>query len=73
LFKGNKLNSNTSLSDLQKLFPKAIKTIETLDVYKEEKLQVIQLREDENNISEGHINIFFKNGKLYFIHWWFPC
>jgi hypothetical protein len=73
LFKGNKLNSNTSLSDLQKLFPKAIKTIETLEVYKEENLQVIQLREDENNISEGHINIFFKNGKLYFMHWWFPC
>ena len=73
LFKGKKLNSSTSISDLKKLFPNAIKEIGTMDVYGEGKLQVIQLREDENNISDGHINIFIKNGKLYFMHWWFPC
>jgi hypothetical protein len=73
LFKGEKLNSSTTITDLQKLFPNAIKDIEYLDVYGEGKLQVIVLREDENNISEGHIKIFFKNGKLYFMHWWFPC
>ncbi len=73
LFKGKKLNSSTSISDLKKLFPNAIKDIGTMDVYGGGKLQVIQLKEDENNISDGHINIFIKNGKLYFMHWWFPC
>ncbi|WP_268845961.1 hypothetical protein [Flavobacterium aestivum] len=73
LFKGIKLKSTTSISDLQKLFPNATKDIGEMDVYGEGKLQVIQLREDENNISDGHINIFIKNDKLYFMHWWFPC
>jgi len=73
LFKGKKLNSSTSISDLKKLFPNAIKNIGTMDVYQEGKLQVIQLREDENNSSDGHLNIFIKSGKLYFMHWWFPC
>jgi len=73
LFKGVKLDSATSISDLQKIFPNATKNIGSMDVYKEGKLQVIQLREDENNVSDGHINIFIKNGKLYSMHWWFPC
>lgn len=73
LFKGNKLNANTTTSDLQKLFPNAIKNIGTMNVYREGDLQVIQLREDDNNISDGHIKIFIKNGKLYYMHWWFPC
>jgi hypothetical protein len=73
LFKGIKLKSTTSISDLQKLFPNATKDIGKMDVYGEGKLQVIQLREDENNASEGHIKIFIKNDKLYFMHWWSPC
>jgi len=73
LFKGEKLNSITTITDLKKLFPNAIREIGTMDVYGEGKLQVIRLREDENNVSDGHVKIFFKNGKLYFMHWWFPC
>ncbi|MCR4030437.1 MULTISPECIES: hypothetical protein [Flavobacterium] len=73
LFKGNKLNANTTTSDLQKLFPNAIKNIGTMNVYGEGDLQVIQLREDDDNISDGHIKVFIKNGKLYYMHWWFPC
>jgi hypothetical protein len=73
LFKGIKLKSTTSISDLQKLFPNATKDIGKMDVYGEGKLKVIQLREDENNASDGHIKIFLKNNKLYFMHWWFPC
>jgi hypothetical protein len=73
LFKGIKLNASTSISDLKELFPNAVKAIGTMDVYKEGKLQVIQLRENENNVSDGHIKIFIKNEKLYFMHWWFPC
>lgn len=67
------LNSHTTKEDLRKLFPNAVNAIDTLDVYGESKLQVIQLREDKDNISDGHINVFLKNGKLYFMHWWFPC
>ncbi|SMP20421.1 hypothetical protein [Flavobacterium hercynium] len=73
LFKGIRLDSSTSISDLQKIFPNATKNIGSMDVYKEGKVQVIQLREDENNVSDGHINIFIKNGKLYSMHWWYPC
>lgn len=73
LFKGVKLNSSTTVNDLKNLFPNAMNEIGTMDVYNEGKLQVIQLREDENNVSDGHINIFIKNGKLYYMHWWFPC
>lgn len=67
------LNSRTTIKDLRKLFPNAVNAIDTLDVYGEGKLQVIQLREDKDNISDGHIKVFLKNGKLYFMHWWFPC
>ena len=51
----------------------ATKWIGTMDVYGEGKLSVIELREDENNISDGHVKMFVKNGKLYMFHWWFPC
>lgn len=73
LFKGIKLKTTTSISDLQKLFPNATKDIGKMDVYGEGILQVIHLREDENNTSSGHIKLFIKNDKLYFMHWWFPC
>lgn len=72
-YKNHILNASTTLEDLRKIFPNAVKEMGELDVYGEGKLQVIQLREDANNISDGHINIFIKNGKLYFMHWWFPC
>lgn len=73
LFKGKKLSALTTVSELQKIFPNAVKNIGSMDVYGEGNLQVIQLREDANNVSDGHLNIFLKNGKLYFMHWWFPC
>lgn len=73
LFKGKKLSALTTVIELQKIFPNAVKNMGTMDVYGEGNLQVIQLREDENNVSDGHLNIFLKNGKLYFMHWWFPC
>ncbi len=73
LYKGLKLDKTTTINDLKNIFPKAMNEIGTMDVYGEGDLQVIQLREDENNISDGHINLFLKNGKLYYMHWWFPC
>lgn len=73
LYKGINLNSSTTLADLEILFPKAIKNIQTISVCDEGELQVIKLREDENNISDGHVKLFIKDGKLYYMHWWFPC
>ena len=67
------LITHTTIKDLRKLFPNSVNVIDSLDVYGEGKLQVIQLREDKDNISDGHIKVFLKNGKLYFMHWWFPC
>lgn len=67
------LNRNTTIADLRKIFPNAAKHIGVSDVAGEGKLQVLQLREDDNNVSDGHINLYIKNGKLYGIHWWFPC
>jgi len=72
-YKNATLNSETTVKDLKKLFPNATHQIGNLDVFGEGKLQVIELREDTNNISDGHIKVFLKNGKLYFMHWWFPC
>ena len=73
LYKGINLNSSTTLADLEILFPKAIKNLQTIVVFDEGELQVIKLREDENNISDGHVKLFIKDGKLYYMHWWFPC
>ncbi len=73
IYKGIKLSADTTIDDLKKLFPYAIENMNKIDVYNEGELDYINLREDAENISDGHINIFFKNGKLYFIHWWFPC
>lgn len=73
LFKGNKLSATTTISELQQIFPNAVSDIGTINVYHEGKLQVIQLREDDYNNSDGHLNIFIKNGKLHSMHWWFPC
>lgn len=67
------LNSTTTIAELNKHFPNAVKAIDELDVQGEGKLQVITLREDHANISDGQIRLFLKEGKLYFIHWWFPC
>lgn len=73
MYKGTKLSADTTIEDLKKLFPYAIQNMNKIDVYNEGELDYINLREDAENISDGHINIFFKNGKLYYMHWWFPC
>jgi len=67
------LNKHTTLAELKNLFPNATEHMGDMDVAGEGVVQVIQLREDKDNISDGHVNIFVKNGKLYSLHWWFPC
>jgi len=67
------LSKSTTLAELKTLFPHATKHIGLMNVTGEGELQVIKLREDKDNLSNGHINIFIKNGKLYSLHWWFPC
>lgn len=73
LYKGIRIDAKSSLKDIQRLFPNAVRNRGVMDVYNEGKLQVIQLREDEKGISDGHINIFFRNNRIYSLHWWFPC
>ena len=64
VFKGHTLNSFSTLTDLQRLVPNAVQNITTMDMSGEGKIQVIQLREDDTNVSDGHINIGIKKGKL---------
>lgn len=70
-YKGIRIDAETTMEDIQKLFPTAVKGMLGLD--KEGKLWVVKLREDDNGLSDGHIKLFFKNNMVYFMHWWLPC
>ena len=70
-YKGIRIDAGTTMEDIQKLFPTAVKGRLGLD--KEGKLWVVKLWEDNNGFSDGHIKLFFKNNRVYFMHWWLPC
>jgi len=70
-YKGIRIDANTTMNDIKKLFSTAVSG--RLGMDKEGKLWVIQLREDREGISDGHIKIFFRDGKISFMHWWLPC
>ncbi|WP_104381580.1 hypothetical protein [Sphingobacterium sp. HMA12] len=70
-YKGVRIDAYTTMRDMEQLFPIAVS--ERLGMDKEGKIWVIKLREDYEDISDGHIKVFFKNGKVSFMHWWFPC
>lgn len=73
LYKGIKIDEKSTIDDIKKIFPNSVKNISELDSPGRGKVQVIRLREDKENISDGHINIYFKNSRVQSIHWWFPC
>lgn len=73
IFRNITLKQHTILAEISRLFPNAAKHISIIDVQAEGKLQLIQPREDKDNITEGHINILIKGDKLHSLHWWFPC
>ena len=73
VYDGLKLDSSTTLAELKEHFPNAVAAMGEIEVYGEGKLQFILFREDDENLSDGHIRLFLKDGKLVFIHWWFPC
>lgn len=73
LYKGIIFNASTTINQLKEIFPNAVENIGAINVYGEGELQMIQLREGEYELYDGHINIFFKNDKLYFMQWWLPC
>lgn len=73
MYKGKRIDSGTTIDDLRKIFPNAIRNIGTLNEYRHGNLQYIWLREDATGISDGHIRIFFRENRIYFMHWWFPC
>lgn len=70
-YKETRIDANTTISDIKQLFPTAVN--ERLGMDKEGKIWMIQLKEDKDGVSDGHIKLFFKDGKVNFIHWWFPC
>jgi len=70
-YKGIRIDAETTLNDIKQLFPTAVNERRGLD--KEGKNWVIQLKEDYKGISDGHIKIFFKDEKISFMQWWFPC
>lgn len=73
LYKGQRIDAKTTLDDIKKIFPNSVRNISHLEMYGEGELPVIRLREDKEGISDGHINIYFKNNRIYSIYWWFPC
>lgn len=70
-YKGTRIDANTTMDDIKQLFPTAVNERRGMD--KEGIRWVIQLKEDKEGIADGHIKLFFKNGKVDFMHWWFPC
>lgn len=72
-YRGKRFDSNTTLQDLQKIFPNAVKSMGTIPVYEEGDLVLIILKEEPNGVSDGHLRLFLKNGKLYMMHHWVPC
>lgn len=73
LYKGIIFNAFTTIAQLKEIFPNAVENIGVMNVYGEGELQMIQLREGNYELYDGHINIFLKSGKLYFMQWWLPC
>jgi len=73
LYEGIRLDASTTFAELAKHFPIAASAVRELEVDGEGILQVITFREDSENLSDGQIHLFLKDGKLSFIHWWFPC
>ncbi|BAP32954.1 putative lipoprotein [Chryseobacterium sp. StRB126] len=73
LYKGKRIDSKTRLEDIRKIFPNSVRNIDHLEISGEGELPVIRLREDKEGISDGHINIYFKNNLIHSIRWWFPC
>ncbi|OCA80261.1 hypothetical protein BBH99_16135 [Chryseobacterium contaminans] len=73
LYKGKRIDAKTTLDDIRKIFPNSVRNIHQLERPGEGKLPVIRLREDKEGISDGHINVYFKNNLIHSIWWWFPC
>lgn len=70
-YKGIRIDENTTVNAIKTLFPDAV--MGKINEYREGELQLMILKEDRDGISDGHIKLFFKDNKVYFMHWWFPC
>ena len=73
VFKDIRLDSLSTIKDFGRLFPNATKGLSDMDVYQEGRLQMLILKEEPLGISDGHLRLFFKDGRFYMIHHWFPC
>ncbi|WP_347217792.1 hypothetical protein [Chryseobacterium sp.] len=73
LYKGIRIDSKTTLEDIKKIFPNSVRNMSHLETYDGKELPMITLSEDKEGISDGHINVSFKNNRIHSIWWWFPC
>ncbi|MFM1998455.1 MAG: hypothetical protein RL204_402 [Bacteroidota bacterium] len=70
-YQGIRIDSTTTLDEMEKLFPVAVKNILPSPYSDQPHMQFIQLNEEFP--SDGLIEFYFKNKRAYSIHWWFPC
>ena len=70
-YHGLRIDSTTTLDEMQKLFPIAVKNILPSPYSNQPDVQWIKLQEEFP--SDGFIEFYFKNKRAYSINWWFPC
>ena len=70
-YKGLRIDSTTTLDEMEKLFPIAVKNILPSPYSDQPDMQRIKLQEEFP--SDGFIEFYFKNKRAYSINWWFPC
>lgn len=70
-YQGIRVDSSTTLDEMEKLFPIAVKNISPSPYFDQPDVQVVKLQEEF--LSDGFIEFYFKNKRAYSINWWFPC
>ncbi|HTN20991.1 MAG TPA: hypothetical protein VL125_10965 [Pelobium sp.] len=67
------LNSNTSISEVEKVFPKAVKFKSKINDYEMGELLSVYLKTKNRNSLDDSWILFFKKGKLVKIDYFMPC
>ncbi len=68
-----RLDHTTTLNDIKKYFPNAVKNIDKMNVYGVEGEVESIVLSPSKELSEGHWLLMFQQGKLIRIEDWFPC
>lgn len=67
------LNSKTTLKEIEKIYPKAVKFQYLTDIYEEGKFVTLSLRVTKGKNIDASWLLFFEKGKLIRIDYWMPC